>query len=111
MAGRKKKAELLQEQEKKSYSKQEIITLMHEQTLMIISEVAKERRVMTMREADMIAKLCVSIERLEDKASIETIMNVLMEFTKFLCLKDIEFAKKHNQYQNEYIKAIIDANK
>ena len=98
-------------EEKKSYSKQEIITLMHEQTLMIISEVSKEKRVMTMKEADMVAKLCVSIERLEDKATIETIMNVLMEFTKWLCKKDIEFAKKHNALQDEYIKGIIDANK
>ncbi|MEP7171142.1 MAG: hypothetical protein ABI855_17370 [Bacteroidota bacterium] len=94
-------------EQKKSYSKQEIITLMHEQTLMIINEAVNEKRILTMKECDMVAKLGATIERLENRVSIETTMNVLMEFTKWLCTKDIEFAKKHNALQDSYIKTII----
>ena len=107
MAARKKVEKKIVKTEKKSYSKQEIITLMHHQTLMIINEAVTDKRVLTMKECDMIAKLGVTIERLENRSSIETIMNVLIEFTKFLCTQDIDFAKKHNAFQDKYITAII----
>jgi hypothetical protein len=87
----------------KGFSKQQIISLLHDQALKIIDSAKESEGVLGARQIDSIAKICASVERLESKASIETFIEVFSEFNKWLVGQDIEFAKKNNEYQDRFI--------
>ncbi len=87
----------------KGFSKQQIISLLHEQALKIIEAAKETEGILGARQIDSIAKICASVERLESRASIETFIEVFSEFNKWLVGQDVEFAKKNNEYQDRFI--------
>ncbi|MEP7169189.1 MAG: hypothetical protein ABI855_07435 [Bacteroidota bacterium] len=95
----------------KGFSKQQIITLLHNQTLKIIESAKNEDRILTVREIDGISKLAMSIERMEQRQSIESYIEIFEEYNKWLAGENIEVAKINNQYQDKFILSKIQSNK
>lgn len=87
----------------KGFSKQQIISLLHDQALRIIETAKESEGILNARQIDSIAKICASVQRLEARASIETYIEVFSEFNKWLVGYNIEFAKKNNEYQDRFI--------
>lgn len=87
----------------RSLTKQQIVTILHAQTLKIIELAKSEERVLSAKEIDSIAKLASSIDKLEKKATIETFIEVFEEYNKWLMTIQPDFAQQNNQYQDKFI--------
>ena len=87
----------------KGLTKQQIISLLHTQTLKIVEAAKIENRLLSAREVDSIAKLAASIDKLEKKATIETYIEVFEEYIKWLMPINLDFAQRNNQYQDLFI--------
>jgi hypothetical protein len=96
-----------QEPENQPYSKQQLITLMHEQILGILSQAQDAGRTVNIKETDQLCKLASSVEKLENRVSLQTTIQVFTEFNKWLCSYDIEFAKRNNEMQDKYLNYIM----
>lgn len=91
----------------KSLTKQQIISMLHSQTLKIVEAAKDEDRVLTAREVDSIAKLAASIDKLEKKATIETYIEVFEEYNHWLMNVNVDFAQRNNQFQDLFIQSKI----
>jgi hypothetical protein len=91
----------------RSLTKQQIVTILHSQTLKIIEVAKDEGRVLTAKEIDSIAKLASSIDKLEKKATIETYIEVFEEYNKWLMGVQPNFAQENNHYQDSFIHSKI----
>ncbi|MEP7169099.1 MAG: hypothetical protein ABI855_06975 [Bacteroidota bacterium] len=93
--------------ETKSLTKQQIISLLHTQTLKLIDAAKNENRLLTAREIDSVAKLTSSIDKLEKKATIETYIEVFEEYNRWLMNVNVDFAQRNNHYQDLFIQSKI----
>ena len=91
----------------KSLTKQQIISMLHSQTLKIVEVAKDEDRILTAREVDSIAKLAASIDKLEKKATIETYIEVFEEYNHWLMNVNVDFAQRNNQFQDLFIQSKI----
>ena len=91
----------------KSLTKQQIITMLHTQTLKIIEAAKDEDRILSAREVDSIAKLAASIDKLEKKATLETYIEVFEEYNKWLMGVNMNFAQINNHNQDLFIQSKI----
>ena len=91
----------------KSLTKQQIISMLHVQTLKIVDAAKNENRLLSAREVDSIAKLTSSIDKLEKKATIETYIEVFEEYNRWLMSVNIDFAQRNNQYQDSFIQSKV----
>src|SRR5256885_10308848 len=91
----------------KSLTKQQIISLLHTQTLKIIDAAKDENRLLSAREVDSIAKLAASIDKLEKKATLETFIEVFEHYNKWLMVVNMDFAQRNNHYQDLFIQSKI----
>jgi hypothetical protein len=82
----------------KSLTKQQIISLLHTQTLKIVDAAKNESRLLSAREVDSIAKLAASIDKLEKKATLETFIEVFEEYNKWLMIANVDFAQRNNHF-------------
>lgn len=99
------------QKETKTLSKQQIITLLHEQTLLMVQTVKAEGRLMKTSEVDCIVKLTSSIEKLENTETIETYINVFEEYTKWLLTLNVPLAQENNLWQDKFMTIKINAEK
>lgn len=97
--------------EVKTMSKQQIITLLHEQTLQMIQAVKAEGRLLKPGEVDCIVKLTSSIDKLENSETIETYINVFEEYTKWLLSVNVALAQENNLWQDKFMSNKIQAEK
>ena len=93
----------------KSLTKQQIISMLHTQTLKLIDSAKNENRLLTAREIDSVAKLTSSIDKLEKKATIETYIEVFEEYNRWLMSVNVDFAQRNNQHQDLFIQSKIKA--
>lgn len=91
----------------KSLTKQQIISMLHYQTLKIVDSAKDEDRILSAREVDSIAKLTASIDKLEKKATIETYIEVFEEYNRWLMGVNVDFAQRNNQHQDLFIQSRI----
>jgi len=91
----------------KSLTKQQIISMLHTQTLKLVEAAKDEARLLTAKEVDSIAKLAASIDKLEKKITIEDYIEVFEEYNKWLMLKDANFAQVNNHHQDLFIQSKI----
>ena len=91
----------------KSLTKQQIISLLHTQTLKIVEAAKNENRLLSAREVDSIAKLAASIDKLEKRATIETYIEVFEEYNRWLMNANLDFAQRNNQFQDLFIQSKI----
>ncbi|HRH66230.1 MAG TPA: hypothetical protein PLU53_08035 [Bacteroidia bacterium] len=91
----------------KSLTKQQIISMLHTQTLKLVEAAKDEGRLLTAKEVDSIAKLAASIDKLEKKVTIETYIEVFEEYNKWLMVKDMNFAQANNHQQDLFIQSKI----
>jgi DNA mismatch repair protein MutH len=91
----------------KSLTRQQIITILHGQTLKLIEGANEENRLLSAKEIDSIAKLTASIDKLEKKATIETFIEVFEEYNKWLMNVQPDFAQQNNLYQDSFIHSKI----
>lgn len=91
----------------KSLTKQQIISMLHYQTLKIVDNAKDEDRILNAREVDSIAKLTASIDKLEKKATIETYIEVFEEYNRWLMGVNVDFAQRNNQHQDLFIQSRI----
>lgn len=91
----------------KNLTKQQIISLLHTQTLKIIDTAKDENRLLSAREVDSIAKLAASIDKLEKKATLETFIEVFEDYNKWLMVMNMDFAQRNNHYQDLFIQSKI----
>ena len=87
----------------KSLTKQQIISMLHYQTLKIVEAAKDEDRILSAREVDSIAKLAASIDKLEKKATLETYIEVFEEYNKWLMSVNMNFAQANNHHQDLFI--------
>ena len=87
----------------KSLTRQQIITILHGQTLKLIEAANEENRLLSAKEIDSIAKLTASIDKLEKKATIETYIEVFEEYNKWLMRENTDFAQRNNQFQDSFL--------
>lgn len=93
--------------ETKSLTKQQIISMLHSQTFKIADAATNEKRLLSAREVDSIAKLTSSIDKLEKKATIETYIEVFEEYNKWLMIANVDFAQRNNHFQDLFIQSKI----
>lgn len=93
--------------EKKTMSKQQIVTELHAQTLGLLELVKAEGRLLKPVEVDGIAKLAAAIDKIESSATLETYIQVFEEYCKWLLGVDGKFAKANNVYQDMFINKLI----
>lgn len=91
----------------KSLTKQQIISMLHTQTLKLVEAAKDEGRLLTAKEVDSIAKLAASIDKLEKKVTLETYIEVFEEYNKWLMVKDMNFAQANNHHQDLFIQSKI----
>ena len=91
----------------KSLTKQQIISMLHSQTLKLIEAAKDENRLLSAREVDSIAKLAASIDKLEKKATLETYIEVFEEYNKWLMSVNMNFAQINNHHQDLFIQSKI----
>jgi hypothetical protein len=91
----------------KSLTKQQIISMLHSQTLKIVEAAKDESRLLSAREVDSIAKLASSIDKMEKKATIETYIEVFEEYNRWLMTVNVDFAQRNNQHQDLFIQSKI----
>lgn len=91
----------------KSLTKQQIISMLHTQTLKLVEASKDEGRLLTAKEVDSIAKLTASIDKLEKKVTLETYIEVFEEYNKWLMVKDMNFAQANNHQQDLFIQSKI----
>ena len=87
----------------KSLTRQQIISMLHTQTLKLVEAAKDENRLLSAREVDSIAKLAASIDKLEKKATLETYIEVFEEYNKWLMSVNIDFAQRNNHHQDLFI--------
>ena len=92
----------------KTLTKQQIISMLHTQTLKLIESAKDEARLLSAREVDSIAKLAASIDKLEKKVTIEVYIEVFEEYNKWLMLKNANFAQVNNHHQDLFIQSKIN---
>ena len=93
--------------EKKTMSKQQIVTELHAQTLGLLESAKDEGRLLKSAEIDGIAKLAAAIDKIESSATLETYIQVFEEYTKWMFGVDGKFAKANNVYQDMFINKLI----
>ena len=91
----------------KNLTRQQIISMLHSQTLKLIEVAKDENRLLSAREVDSIAKLAASIDKLEKKATIETYIEVFEEYNKWLMTVNMNFAQTNNHHQDLFIQSKI----
>lgn len=91
----------------KGLTKQQIIVLLHQQTLALVNEANNENRLLSAKEIDSVAKLTSSIAKLESKVNIETYIEVFEEFNKWLMGINIKYAQTNNEHQDLFIQSKI----
>ena len=91
----------------KSLTKQQIISMLHTQTLKLVEAAKDDDRLLSAREVDSIAKLASSIDKLEKKATIETYIEVFEEYNKWLMTVNMNFAQINNHHQDLFIQSKI----
>jgi len=91
----------------RTLTKQQIISMLHTQTLRIVDAAKDENRVLTSREVDSVAKLASSIDKLEKKATLETFIEVFEEYNRWLMITNVDFAQRNNHYQDLFIQSKI----
>ena len=91
----------------KSLTKQQIISMLHTQTLKLVEAAKDENRLLSAREVDSIAKLAASIDKLEKKATLETYIEVFEEYNKWLMSVNMNFAQINNHHQDLFIQSKI----
>ena len=87
----------------KSLTKQQIISMMHSQTLKMMMAAEEENRVLKSNEVDCVAKLTASIDKLERRATIETIIEVFEEYNNWLLGLNVPLAQENNKWQDRYV--------
>ncbi len=103
----KQKAKWNELRDTKSLTKQQIISLLHTQTLKIVDAAKNDNRLLTAQEVDSIAKLAAAIDKLEKKATLETYIEVFEEYNKWLMTVNVDFAQRNNQHQDLFIQSKI----
>lgn len=93
--------------ETKTMTKQQIISLLHYQTLKMVEVAKDEGRLLKASEVDAIAKLTASIDKLEKRATLETYIEVFEEYNKWLLNVNGAFAQTNNGYQDLFIQSKI----
>lgn len=91
----------------KNLTKQQIISMLHTQTLKLIESAKEASRLLTAREVDSIAKLAASIDKLEKKVTLEVYIEVFEEYNKWLMIKNVNFAQLNNHHQDLFIQSKI----
>ncbi len=91
----------------RTLTKQQIISMLHTQTLKIVDAAKDENRVLTAREVDSVAKLASSIDKLEKKATLETFIEVFEDYNRWLMVANVDFAQRNNHYQDLFIQSKI----
>ena len=91
----------------KTITKQNIIALLHSETLRIIEEAKKLNRSLSSKEIDSISKLAASIERLEKKVSAEMFIEVFEHYNKWLMGVNSQFAQENNNFQDQFLHQFI----
>lgn len=91
----------------KSLTRQQIISMLHTQTLKIVDAAKNENRLLSAREVDSIAKLASSIDKLEKKATLETYIEVFEEYNRWLMTVNVDFAQRNNHHQDLFIQSKI----
>ena len=81
--------------------------MLHTQTLKIIETAKDEKRLLSAREVDSIAKLAASIDKLEKKATLEAFIEVFEDYNKWLMVMNMDFAQRNNYYQDLFIQSKI----
>lgn len=87
----------------KSLTRQQIITMMHAQTLKMMKAAEEEDRILKTNEVDCVAKLTASIDKLEKRATIETIIEVFEEYNNWLLGLNVALAQENNKWQDRYV--------
>ncbi|HYV92767.1 MAG TPA: hypothetical protein VE978_13310 [Chitinophagales bacterium] len=104
---RKQKGKWEEMRDTRSLTKQQIISLLHNQTLKIVDAAKDENRLLSGREVDSIAKLASSIDKLEKKATLETFIEVFEDYNRWLMGVNMDFAQRNNHYQDLFIQSKI----
>lgn len=91
----------------RTLTKQQIISMLHSQTLRIVDAAKDENRILTAREVDSVAKLASSIDKLEKKATLETFIEVFEEYNRWLMIANVDFAQRNNHFQDLFVQSKI----
>lgn len=94
--------------ETKNLTKQQIISMLHAQTLKTMQLAQDENRLLKASEVDCIAKLTASIDKLERRATIETIIEVFEEYNNWLLTLNVPLAQENNKWQDKYVMGKIN---
>lgn len=104
----KQKGNWHQLRDSRALSKQQIISLLHVQTLKIVELSKDEDRLLTSKEIDSIAKLASAIDKLEKKATLETFIQVFEEYNRWLLVVNPSLAQMNNSFQDLFISSKIN---
>lgn len=91
-----------------SVTRDEILKNLYNNALEIQRQAKEENRSLTSKEVDQIVKIATSIEKLDKKLNIPTIIMVFKNFLKWLVQVDPEVARTITTYQKQYLYQIND---
>ena len=87
-------------------TKQQQISMLYDQLAFINEDISsREIRVATVKEADVIAKITSSIQRMEVETSIGQIVEVARNFLEFTREYDLDFAKEATKHFDAFIQS------
>lgn len=84
-------------------TRENVIMNLYMQVSMITDTASEEKRMLNSKEADMIAKLSNSIDKLSKKESLSGYIQVFDTFSKWLLKTKPELAKELIGYQDDFI--------
>lgn len=92
-------------------SPDKLIQRYYEQSERIIDAADEQKRPLTTGEVDSLAKLSISIARLDKRADASIVMSVLRNYNNYLLTVNPDLAKQNTDYQLEYVQSLINAEK
>lgn len=91
------------EKQVRNLSPANLIAQFYEQTDFILQTARDEKRPLNSKECDALNKLASSIQKIDKRTDPSIIMAVLVQFSNYLKLQDLDLAKALLPYQKQFV--------